>query len=370
MKGIKVYIDEVEVKDVVLIDQNTLEIITHEGTIGPKDIRIENTDGGSFILEDGIMYILPIPEKPTGFEAYPGHERSIVLKWNSTPGAARYKIYGRKGTKGDYTFIGETTNLEYYLKDLQEDTRYYFKLWALNKYGESQGYDYTSATTLKAKYDQGDGKYDQEETKETVIKYSSGGVIIDLPTKYSSSQYSVDLTAAKYENYDTIQMNIPLAAIDKAEGSISLRTNDIMMYVPIHNLNTSLFHHKTTNKDDTNIIIKISKPSKVEKDRLTKSLTRKEEAITEAYNVEIILQSSRTTEPLKIYNGVTLGIFTEKEKIENNKLYMAKYNIKENKLEEYSTSVSSNYNSSKKAYIYYVYGQVTEDGKFILIYRK
>ncbi|MGF7058909.1 IPT/TIG domain-containing protein [Brassicibacter mesophilus] len=369
-EGVKVYIDDTEVKEVTYIDERTIEIITPAGEVGTKDIKIENTDGGSATLKNGITYILPVPESPSGFTATPGHERSIVLKWDETPGAERYKIFGKKRSKDEYKFIGETTDLEYYLKDLEEDTRYYFKLWALNKHGESLGYDYDSATTLKSKYDKGDDKYDQNETTETVLNYSNGAATIDLPSKYDGSEYTIDLTDTKYRSYNKVQINIPISAIKSGRGGVYVQTEDIMLRVPMYNLMFSTYFNTSKNESDSNVIITLTKLDNAEKSRLTKGLTRKEEAKSQAYGVSFVLQRGRDSEAISIKDGISLVIKVDKEGLAKDKLYMARYVPQDNKLQEHNSAITEGYNLQTLRENYQILAEVSEDGKFIVIYKK
>lgn len=370
MEGIKVYIDDEEVSEVVFIDDTTIEITTPAGELGYKDVKIENPDGGTYTLKNGLEYILPIPETPTGFRAYPGHERSIVLKWNETEGAVRYKIFGREKGEDDYKFIAETTDLEYYLKDLEEDTRYYFRLWALNEYGESQGYDYAYTTTLEEDEDEGNDKYEIEENNEAVISYSNGEIKVDLPSEYIPREYNLDLTDTRYKNFDSIQISIPLSAMNKVNGSVTLRTKDIICYIPIYRLSTSVYYYNTKPKDDANIIVKISRLDKAEKSRITKNLSRKEEVVTDGFNVEFSLQVSRENSPLELLEGINLGILVDSEGLDEDNLYLAKYNPELNKLDEFSSDISTMFDYENAREIYNVYGDIDKQGKFIVIYRK
>ena len=370
MEGIKVYIDDVEVKEVTYIDEKTIEIITPAGELGTKDVKVENTDGGAYTLRNGITYILPIPEGPTGFTANPGHERSIVLKWDEADLAERYKIFGKTKSTGEYEFIAETTDLEYYLKDLKEDTKYYFRLWALNKYGESLGYDYAYATTLKSKYDNGDDKYDQEETTETVLNYSNGAATIDLPSKYDGSEYIIDITDTKYRSYNKIQINIPMSSVRAGRGGVYVQANDIMLYVPMYNLMFSTYYNASKSESDSNVIVTLTKLDNAEKSRLTKGLTRKEEVKSQAYSVEFVLQRGREREAIKIRDGVSLVIKVDKEGIAKDKLYMAEYDSQDNKLKEHNSTITESYDIQSLKENYHVSAQVSEDGKFIVIYKK
>ncbi len=370
LPGVKVYIGNTPATGVKLIDEKTIEIITPPGELGPKDVKIENTDGGSYTLKNGITYILPVPDSPTGFVAYPGHERSITLRWDKAEGAHRYKIFGTTRTRDEYEFIAETEDLEYILKDLKPDTRYYFRLWAINKYGESVSYDYASATTLKSKDDKGDDKYDEKEPKETVVNYSNGIIAVDFPREYRGSQYNLDLTDAKYDKYDKIKLTIPISAINSSSGGIWLNTKDMSLYVSMYNLMFSTYYTAAKNEKDANVIITLSKLDNTEKAKLTKGLTRKETAKSHAYEIDMVLQKERNSEPIKITDGINFTVKLESGNLVKDNIYLAKFNPRENKLNKVSANVTQSYDISKLSYIYNISAQVAENGKFIVIYKE
>jgi len=369
MEGAKVYIDGVEAQEVTVLNDTTIEILTPAGEVGVHDIVIENADSGTGTLVNGITYVLPVPDDPSGFTATPGHERSIVLNWNETTGAYRYKIFGRLSSKDDYAFIGETTETEYYLKDLKEDTKYYFRLWAINEYGESLGYDYASTRTLKAKKDDADDKYDIEETKDTIVSYSNGAVKIDLPTEYSGSEYTVDLRDNNYDSYDTIQINIPLSSIKEGKGGVYVQAKDILMYVPMYDLAISTYFYRVK-ESDSNVIITLSKLDKSQKSRLTKGLSRNEAAGSQAYSIDLTLQEGKNTEALKINSGINFTIIMDKDTAGESDIYMTKHSSEDNKLKEYDYAIDEVYDYERSEYVYYVTSQVLENGKFIVIYKK
>lgn len=370
LPGVKVYIGNTQVTNVNLIDERTIELIAPPGELGPKDVKIENTDGGSYTLKNGITYVVPVPDSPTGFVAYPGHERSITLRWNKTEGAHRYKIFGTTRTRDGYEFIAETDSLEYILKDLKPDTRYYFRLWAINKYGESIDYDYTSATTLKSKYDDGDDKYDETESKETVVNYANGTISVDFPRSYKGSQYNLDLTDAKYNKYEKIKLTIPISAISYSSGGIWLNAKDIALYVPMYNLMFSTYYTAAKKENDANVIITVSRLDSTEKAKLTKGLTRKEKAKSEAYGIDIVLQNQRSLETIKITEGINFTIKLESGDLVKDNIYLAKFNPKDNKLSKVNSNITQSYDISKLQYIYHISAQVEENSKFIAIYKE
>lgn len=371
MEGIKVYIDGEEVKDVTYIDENTIEIITPEGELGDKDVKIENTDGGSYVLKNGLTYILPIPENPTGFRAYPGHERSIVLKWNETQGAERYKIFGKKKGEDEYKFIAETSELEYYIKDLDEDTKYYFKLWAVNKYGESKGYAYAYATTLDSKEDKGDSKYkDESVTVESIIKNSAGSIFVVLPEIYTSSQYTVKLTDKRYKDFNQIEVTIPLNVVMNSFGRLIVKSNEVYLDLPFYSLKTGLINvNQKSIEDDSNVKVIITRMTREEKHRISKKLRRREKLLTDGFKIQFMLQRGKSITPFEMYNYVNVSLIVNKENLDKERMYLGILDVEKNKLDKYESSIYQVFDYDLMKFIFYVEGRINKEGKFVVGYR-
>ncbi|WP_427337848.1 IPT/TIG domain-containing protein [Caloranaerobacter sp. DY30410] len=368
MEGIKVYIDGEEVKDVTYIDENTIEIVTPEGELGYKDVKIENTDGGSFVAIQGLNYILPIPSEPTGFSAYPGHERSIVLKWSETEGAERYKIFGRKKGEDEYKFIAETSELEYYIKDLEEDTKYYFKLWAVNKYGESKGYAYAYATTLDSNEDEGDSKYEDESvTTESTIKNSAGNISVILPEKYAISQYTVRLTD---KDFKQIELTIPLKVVMDNYGSLILRSNEVYLNIPFYSLRTGLINKwPRTPDDDSNVKVIVTRMPKAEKHMISKKLKRGEKLLTDEFKIQFILQEGKDIIPFEMYSYVNIALIVNKENLDKERMYLGIVDIEKNEIDKYESSIYQVFDYTRMKWVYFVEGKINKEGKFVVGYR-
>ncbi|KGG80977.1 hypothetical protein Y919_03120 [Caloranaerobacter azorensis H53214] len=371
MDGIKVYIDGEEVKDVKYIDENTVEIVTPEGELGYKDIKVENTDGGSFVAVRGLKYILPIPSEPTGFSAYPGHERSIVLKWDAVEGAERYKIFGKKKGEDEYKFLAETSELEYYIKDLKEDTRYYFKLWAVNKYGESEDYAYAYATTLDSKEDKGDSKYDDESiTTERVIKNSAGNISVLLPEKYTIGQYTISLADKNYKGFKQIELIIPLKTIMSDSGRVALMSSEIYLNLPFYSFRTGLINKGTRSLDnDSNVKVVVTRVPESEKHMLSKKLERNEKLLTDVFKIQFMLQEGKDVIPFEMYSYVNISLIVDKENLEKERMHLGVVNVEKNKIDEYESSTYQVFDYDRMKWVYCVQGRINKGGKFVVRYK-
>lgn len=327
--GMKVYIGGVQAKSVTYIDEFTIKAVVPEGTEGFKDVKVVSTDGGSYTLYYGIKYILPIPSVPYGFYAKAGNERSIVLSWYESAGATRYKIFSKKHNDTDYKFIGETTKLEYYLNNLEVNTRYDFRLYAVNSYGESNGYSYRYTYTLKSSEDKNDDKYNESKLEFDIIKKSTKNTIIQLPEN-SYFAYSLDLSNIEEKYLNSVQINVPISAIRKISGDVSITTNNIAIRLPMSILKNSTSNIYSTK--DTNVIINITKLEDRDKSSLENKLNRNQEFISHVYKTEFLIQEQRNVKALNLNGNIEVIIKAPKEQIIDSKISLVKYDEKSNNL--------------------------------------
>lgn len=80
-----------------------------------------------------------------------GHD-DVKVSWNKVSGATGYKVYYRKSTSGNYTYLGRTTSNYYKKSGLTDGAKYYFKVTAyktINGYRCENGGKTDSIYTLK-----------------------------------------------------------------------------------------------------------------------------------------------------------------------------------------------------------------------------
>ncbi len=373
MEGVTVYFGNDQATDVKFIDGNTIEVVSPEvEKEGKRDVRIENTDGGKTTEPNGIEYILPIPQNPTGFKATPGNERSMILTWDKTPRATKYKIFAREGSKSsdidDYSFIGETISNKYYINDLEEDTKYTFLLWSLNKYGESEDYEYETERTLESDEDDRDDKYEEEEIEETKIDFTSTGVNIVVPKEYDFEEYTIDLTDSVYKRYDDIEVTIPMKAVMDERASVYVNRGDVRLQVRLRDLRNSIYAYKY-DEEDSSVIVNLSKLNDREKSRATKSLTRREKAVSDAFRLDVQIQEKRNRETPYIYSGIKLTIVGDIS-LDKDDLYIGRYSPNENKIKKINFEVGQIIDYSTNEPVYDVYGDINKNSTVILIEKK
>ena len=380
MEGIKVTIGDLN--DVAISELEFKDSQTIEMTISPKveinsreesifrDVTIENPDGGKYTSRNGLEITHPIPDTPSGFRATAGHERSITLTWDEVEDAGRYKIFASKsGRRSDYEFLGETTDLKYIVKDLEPDTRYYFRLWSLNKYGESISYDYDDARTLRNKDDDGRDKYDNdtERRKDTVINYTNGELSINLADRYNYGQYYQDLSDAKYSNYKNMRINIPINVAKSLYGNVQVKTQDILFDIPL-GIFSDIAYYKQN--DDANVIVTLSKLDSQEKGRITKGIERNEAVLEDGYEIKFEIQNEREVTPIAVRGSASLTVYTDKAIPNTNSVYMGRYSPESNNLLRNMATVSQYVDYMTNKRIYAIYGSINAAGKYTIIYKK
>ncbi|WDV46036.1 IPT/TIG domain-containing protein [Clostridiaceae bacterium M8S5] len=372
IQGLEVKFGNLVCPKVEVIDTNTIVVESPVATmkdLGFKDVTITNKDGGVATVKNGIKYVVPKPTDPTGFIAKPGHERSVVLKWDKVEGAQTYKIFGK--TKGDreYSYIGETKDCEYFLRDLEPNTRYYFKLWSVNKYDESAKYAYANCRTFNENKDEGNDKYEEvvEENTKTVINQDS--ISVKLPETFSQGQYILDLRGDVYRKSDKLSITIPMKAILAGKGYIYVQKDDFKLHVPLVNMKVNAYKHLYKDKD-TNVIINIDKVDSREKARVTKGLSRKQKSVSELYDVKVVLQEGKNKGTLKMLEGFTFSMLVDTNKVKQNKISIMSYDEPTNKLKAESYEVSSVTEHINDTAKYVINIAIKEDKKLIVIYNR
>ncbi len=369
MEGVEVTINDQPAQKVTRIDSRTIEIITPAiEDDGRYTLKVINTDGGYATAT--ITYVLPYPDTPTGLRIYPGNERSFIIKWDESDSADRYKIYARRDVSGaEYLFLGETKDNEYHIKDLEPDTKYYFRVWAVNKYGSSLGYAYGYGETLTSVEDKGDDKYKEKIETDQIVSYAKQKVSAVFPDFYTKDKFSLDLRDSKYKDAEQIEIVIPLSVARRISGTITVRTSLVEAEISLFNLSDSVWY-KGNDLVDNNVIINISKISDAEKNRITKYLSRNETEVSDAFNLEFIYQRKKDKENIDLKNHMEFKLLTEKNDYIESNLKIYKYNPEENKLAERTSTAKTYYDYRLLKYLHSVTTYVRDSGKYIMVYKK
>lgn len=232
--GAQVYFGQrnlVNQAEVIAFDkvQGTITVKTLPHDPGPCDIIIVNPDPsyGEIVFENGFTYVRTKPEKPFPFRAIPISDRVIMLQWAEAAGAVQYEIYGRRldADTGDQ-FIGATGQLEYYVKNLTSNTRYLFKLRALNEHGVSA--PFLEATAMTEIKNETEHEVDDSARESNYISFKGDRVIYTVGEhKTNRSSHVIDLDEREYTRTNKKAINVPLKVIEKGKPLLTIKTGEL-----------------------------------------------------------------------------------------------------------------------------------------------
>ena len=121
------------------------------------------------------------PDKVTGLKQSSNTMDSIKISWTKVTDAESYYVYRASSSSGTYAQIGKTTSSSYTDKELKADTKYYYKVAAVNAVGTGTQSAYLAAETV-GKPEKVTGVSQSDKTKDTItIKWSE--------TEYASGYY-------------------------------------------------------------------------------------------------------------------------------------------------------------------------------------
>jgi len=89
-----------------------------------------------------------VPAGVTGLTLSSPGPTELDLAWNGVSGAVSYKIYRSPSSTGTYTLIGTSTSASYSDQNLTAGTTYYYKVSAVNSYGEGTQSNPVSGSTI------------------------------------------------------------------------------------------------------------------------------------------------------------------------------------------------------------------------------
>jgi hypothetical protein len=206
-------------------DESTLRLVPPAGVEGDVTLLVINPDQG-LSQEYRLSYKLPVPGAPEDLDVSLVYDRYVRLEWPAVEDALYYEIYAREGTRGDFRFIASTTRTVYYIIDLDSDTRYYFRVKAINKFGSSEFTSQRSIRTEDTREDDTDGGINEEQ--RIFVQGSSVTVSIPEDALDKTYYYNIDLGDHSYAGKSKKTINIPLAVIRNGRGTLTVDTGDLL----------------------------------------------------------------------------------------------------------------------------------------------
>ncbi|NLK01060.1 MAG: hypothetical protein GX318_07475, partial [Clostridia bacterium] len=230
-RGIVVTVGGIEALEVQLLDGNTIKAVTPSHTRGPKDVTVVNTDGGNATLEGGFNY-RDEPGTPGWLRAYTHDAHTVRLEWEEADFANYYEIYtGTSSTERDLRFVDQTKSrdTEYYVTDLNPNTRYYFQVRAVNELGISQ---FTG--NADAKTDRGRSKTETRIKKDIQIVMAPNRAVVMIPDRRAMEGYDYffDLSGPRYQNAAVKALQLNGNVAKDLNQAIYLKLDDGEIIIP------------------------------------------------------------------------------------------------------------------------------------------
>ena len=286
-----------EAAEVEVVDEGTIRLVTPEGMEGESTITVINSDSGVSDQFD-ISMTLPIPGSPDDLDVSLVYDRYVRLEWPAVEDALYYEIYAREGTRGEFRFIASTTRTVYYVIDLDSDTRYYFRVKAVNRYGSSEFTSRRSIRTDDTREKDIDGALN--ETESISVDGDTVTVNIAKDALDGTSYYSIDLTGSACALTGRSVINIPLGAVKGTYGTFIINTGNLMMQIPAYALYVAPAWSISRADQDTAFTRLTIGPAKSEGDRAKKYLPAGYRIVSDMYRVELsVVNGTNETR----YNG-------------------------------------------------------------------
>ena len=109
----------------------------------------------SFIFTTAVfpqsVFAARVPEAPDRLKAKAHGYDGIILTWNEVRGAVEYYIYRYEPLLDDYDYLDSTSDNEYIDEDLDRGKTYYYKVKAVDSYGEES--DFSEEEGARVGYD-------------------------------------------------------------------------------------------------------------------------------------------------------------------------------------------------------------------------
>lgn len=213
-----------EAREVVFVDAETLIVITPPGKLDSKGVIVINPDGGASDIYDQIVYGLPELEAPTNVVAELIYDRYIKITWSAVEGAEGYEIFAIVDDN-QMDFIGTTNLTSFIFTDLEPNTRYYFVVKALGKFGSSA--PSARSNTVRTGKRVGPSDEDGELVEETIKERTGDTVKVVIGTADYRKDTTVNLTDSSFAGARAVVVVLPAEVIARSNaGNIMIVGKD------------------------------------------------------------------------------------------------------------------------------------------------
>ncbi len=304
-----------EASSVVVEDERTIKVKFGEALdLENTHLIIINPDGGISEPFDRFEYQIPVPNKPLVLEGIPGAESSINLIWSDSDkdtlnGADRFEVYGKRASEKEYTYIGDTRDYEFVVKDLEPNTRYSFMVRAMNHYGAATEYAEVTVRTFSEREDtqlqdkqEAMDKADEKVKKEGKVEYSNSTVVRTIGTQEISvavAPYVIDFSLSQYKNQNRYVVAIPLSVVENLNRKLIITDGTIeFTFLPRDLYTREAAQIPQADRNDAHIYVIIDRLKGPGAETVRTALSRTQVRASEVYDIDFQLQSGRNTQAI------------------------------------------------------------------------
>lgn len=316
VKGASVWIGGRLATDVQVVNSTTITATTPAGSEGWQEVKVTNPDGGWGVKANGFYYQRPrtAPDSPGWLSAYSVDDRTIRLNFGWSEFANYYDIFISETSSGTYRFLTQTSSTSYYATGLQPDTKYYFKVRAVNELGASSFSNYDYAYTKEEE------SSSSPPAPQTRITLGSGQVIITIPTEDAfRSNYRVDLTGPEYRQSKRWEVTLPGRAAKNATRNLIVDTGGFRLMFTSGALWTpGIANLSSSDLDGSWVRLAVSDTGQGEAEAALKVLPKGSRILSPVYSVSLETQVGRKTQRVDLFYGtVTLDLTYRADSLSN-----------------------------------------------------
>ena len=336
-----------EAASITVEDENTIKVKFHDAIdLENSHIVVVNPDGGLSSEYRDFEYQIPTPERPLVLEAIATAESSVHLIWSKSDPellnrAKKYEIYAKKATDRRYTYIGDTADAQFFIKELEPNTEYRFKVRAMNEYGAAIDFAEVSVRTLSEREDE-HLREKLEELEDEEIKLKKEGrteifgstvtrTIGTEEIKAGTGDFVIDFSFAKFDDANEFIVAVPVSILMTTRRWLRITDGDFSYRIRPRDLfvrqasEVSIF-----DLGDAHMKITFKRLEDAEENALLSAISRRQRKASKMYQLSFSLQVKRNVEDIRqlLRNGALEIDFNSRmhQGANKNSLFTAKYN--------------------------------------------
>ncbi|MGV8146066.1 MAG: IPT/TIG domain-containing protein [Alkaliphilus sp.] len=308
---------------VTVENENTIIVKFHDAIdLDNSHIIVVNEDGGLSSEYKDFEYQIPIPMRPLVLEAIPGAESSVHLIWSKSDPeilnrAEKYEIYAKKSIDKTYTYIGDTTDAQFFIRELEPNTEYRFKVRAMNEYGSAIDFAEVNVRTLSEREDeQLREKLEELDDEETKLKKEGkteifGNIVVRTigteEIKSGRTDFVIDFSFSKFDDINEFTVAVPVSILMTTSRWIKVTDGDFSYRVRPRDLFTRQASEVSIHDiNDAHMRITFKRLEGIEENAILSAIERTQRKASKMYELSFSLQVKRNVEDIRqlLRNGI------------------------------------------------------------------